>query len=68
MTDEKGVPLNTSAGTVPAFPENVGIPAGHAIVGAVTLPDGVPALTLDVVALDPVNGSAGTVPPLPVKI
>lgn len=47
--------------------ELVGTPTGHVIVGAETVPDGVPAPTLDVVSLAPVKGSAGTVPALPLK-
>jgi hypothetical protein len=66
MTLENGVPVNVSAGTVPAPPVNVGTPAGHdtTCAGPVTVPfvpAGVPALTAEVVALDPVNAWAAAV-------
>jgi hypothetical protein len=55
MTEEKGVPVKVSAGTVPALPVNVGTPTGQLTAGAVTVPAGVPPLTLELVALEPVN-------------
>ena len=76
-----GVPPLTAL-VVLELPANVGTPAGQEIApslkaplafvgtpaGQATVPPGVPPLTADVVALDPVNVSAGTVPELPVKI
>ena len=82
ITEEKGVPVNTCAGTVPAEPLKVGGLAGHAI-GPGTypplalVPAGVPPLTELVVAEEPVNAwaaavreftvSAGTVVDAPVN-
>lgn len=66
------------AGTVPADPANVGTPAGQETVcagtvpgdpanagtstGQALVPEGVPALTADVVAELPVNAGAATLP------
>lgn len=72
------LPVNVSAGTVPALPLNVGTPAGQEIAGALFVPSGVtvevplvpagvPPLVALVVAELPVKVSAGTVPGVPLN-